>query len=121
MKYALPLTNGKVSAHFGHSEQFAVFEIDPATKQIIKRELATPPPHEPGVLPAWLAEMGVSVIITGGIGSRARELFGRQNITVVAGVAEEDPGQAVKSYLNDTLETGDNSCDHGPNHQPCGH
>ncbi|MBC8489043.1 MAG: chromosome partitioning protein ParA, partial [Bacteroidetes bacterium] len=57
MKIAIPLTGGKLSAHFGHCEQFGIYEVD--DENIITSELVTPPPHEPGVFPKWLHELGV--------------------------------------------------------------
>jgi hypothetical protein len=55
MKIAIPLTSGTLSSHFGHCEQFAVIDADPKTKKILSREDVTPPPHEPGLYPKWLA------------------------------------------------------------------
>lgn len=66
MRIAIPLTGGTLSAHFGHCESFALVDADPAEKKILGREDAVPPPHEPGVLPAWLAERGADMIIAGG-------------------------------------------------------
>ena len=67
MRYAVPIVDGKVAAHFGHCSQFAFFDVDEARNAIIKREIVTPPGYEPGLLPAWLAEEGVSVALaTGG-------------------------------------------------------
>jgi len=79
---------------------------------IVSKTMLTPPPHEPGVLPAWLHEQGADVIIAGGMGSRAQQLFTQNNITVVVGAPAEQPEQLVAAYLSDTLETGDNVCDH---------
>lgn len=112
MKYAIPLANGEVSAHFGHCDEFAFFDVDEAEKKITGRELLKPPAHEPGVLPSWLAEKGVSRIISGGMGSRAQGLFKQNNIKVITGVLENNPEKAVLKYLDGTLESGGNICDH---------
>jgi len=69
MFFAIPLVQGKLSLHFGHCDQFAIFDIDDNLKKVINRKDAAPPGHEPGVLPRWLHENNVSVIIAGGIGS----------------------------------------------------
>ena len=45
MKIAIPLTNGMISAHFGHCEQFIIIEVDVDKKEVISSELLTPPPH----------------------------------------------------------------------------
>ena len=112
MKIAIPLAGGRLSTHFGHCEQFALVEADEATKEIVENKLLVPPPHEPGVLPRWLGEQGANVIIAGGMGRRAQQLFAQNGITVVVGAPAEEPGQLVSAYLSGTLETGDNVCDH---------
>jgi len=112
MKYAVPVSGGMVSPHFGHCEQFALIDVDETKKQILKKELLSPPAHEPGLLPKWLAENGVGFVIAGGMGSRAQGLFQQNNINVITGVMESDPEKAVLSYLNGVLATGDNTCDH---------
>jgi len=112
VRYAIPVSGGIVSPHFGHCESFALIDVDTQKKEVIKKELAASPGHEPGLLPAWLANEGVSVVIAGGMGSRAQNLFQQNNITVVIGTAESDPEKAVLSHLNGTLASGDNICDH---------
>lgn len=111
MKVAIPLAGGRLCMHFGHCEQFALVETD-EKNNIVSKTMLTPPAHEPGVLPAWLHEQGAAVIIAGGMGARAQQLFTQNNITVVVGAPAEEPEQLVEAYLNDTLETGDNVCDH---------
>ena len=111
MKIAIPLADGQLCMHFGHCEQFALVETD-EQNNIVSKTMLTPPAHEPGVLPAWLHEQGADVIIAGGMGSRAQQLFTQNNITVVVGASATTPEQLVAAYLNDTLETGDNVCDH---------
>ena len=112
MKIAIPLAGGRLSAHFGHCEQFAIVSVDPESKTITEQALLSPPAHEPGVLPAWLAEQGASVIIAGGMGQRAQMLFNENNIQVIVGAAAETPEHLVGTYLAGTLETGENICDH---------
>lgn len=112
MKYAVPVNGGMLSPHFGHCEQFALFDIDAAKMQIAAREHVRSPGHEPGVLPQWLARMGVSHVIAGGMGSRAQDLFHQNGITVVTGIVEQDPEKAVLSHLKGALTTGPNLCDH---------
>jgi predicted Fe-Mo cluster-binding NifX family protein len=113
MKYAVPVSGGTMSPHFGHCEQFALFDVDEQKKEIINRESIMSPEHQPGLLPAWLAERGISVVIAGGMGPRAVELLRQHGIGVVIGAIENDPEQAVLNHLNGSLATGDNICDHG--------
>jgi len=112
MRIAIPLAQDKLSLHFGHCEQFAIFDIDDSLKKIINRKDATPPGHEPGVLPQWLHENNVSVIIAGGMGQRAQQLFTQNDIKVVIGASSGEPEELVAAFLEDTLQTGDNICDH---------
>lgn len=112
MKIAIPLVDGRLCMHFGHCEQFAIVTADETTKAIGETELLTPPPHEPGVLPKWLGEQGVNVIIAGGMGTRAQQLFTQNGIAVVVGAQAEEPQQLVSAYLSGSLESGENTCDH---------
>ncbi len=112
MRIAIPLVQGKLSLHFGHCDQFAILDIDDNTKKVINREDATPPGHEPGVLPRWLHENNVSVIIAGGMGQRAQQLLTQNDIKVVVGASSGSPEELVSAYLQDTLQLEDNICDH---------
>jgi ATP-binding protein involved in chromosome partitioning len=112
MIYAVPLSNGRVAMHFGHCEQFALFDVDEAKGEIVGKEIITSPEHQPGLLPAWLAEQGVSVVIASGMGSRAQELFRQNRISVAVNALEDDPERAVLAYIKGVLEVGDDVCDH---------
>jgi predicted Fe-Mo cluster-binding NifX family protein len=106
------VTDGRLATHFGHCEHFAFIDVDEATKEILSKELVSSPGHQPGLLPVWLAERGVSVVIAGGMGSRAQALFTENRIHVIIGVLGDDPEQIVLDYMRGTLTTGDNVCDH---------
>jgi predicted Fe-Mo cluster-binding NifX family protein len=97
-------------AHFGHSEKFAI--VDTENGRVKSKEFHTPPPHEPGVLPRWLHELGVNVIIAGGMGRRALDLFRENGIKVIVGAPGDEPESLVQTYFKGTLVTGDNLCDH---------
>lgn len=112
MKFAVPTANGKLCAHFGHCENFSLIEVDSETRKIIKNTLVEPPPHEPGLLPRWLAERNVTTIIAGGMGQRAQNLFKEKTIAVVTGAHPDTPENLVESYLAGTMKTGANTCDH---------
>lgn len=112
LKIAVPTAAGKLCAHFGHCEQFTLFDVDADKKTILKKAMAVPPPHEPGLLPTWLQEQGADVIIAGGMGSRAQELFLGKGIHVVTGASQEAPEKVVSDYLAGILKTGANVCDH---------
>ena len=112
MRIAIPLTQGKLSLHFGHCDQFAIFEIDDDSEKVISRNDETPPAHAPGVLPQWLGGIGANVIIAGGMGQRAQQLFAQNGIKVIIGASSSMPEELVSAYLEKTLVTGDNICDH---------
>ena len=112
MRIAIPVTNGRVSSHFGHCEQFAVIDVDAGSKNIKSHELVDPPAHEPGVLPQWLAGLHVELIIAGGMGRRAQQLFGQSNIDVIVGAPGNTPQELVLQYLTGQLKCGENICDH---------
>jgi len=80
--------------------------------EIKKKETLVPPPHEPGVLPGWLHHLGADVIIAGGMGQRAISLFSEKGIKVITGAPELEPEKLINSYLDNTLMTGANVCDH---------
>lgn len=111
MRFAVPTYQGKLCAHFGHCEAFAIIDTD-NNGNIIKEVFENPPPHEPGVLPKWLSEKGVNCVIAGGMGSRAQQLFAQQGVKVVTGAQGEYPRDVVEQYLKGTLQIGANTCDH---------
>ena len=110
IKFAIPTLNGQLTAHFGHCEKFAVVEVE--NNKIINENILTPPVHQPGVYPKFLADQGVKVIIAGGMGQQAQNLFAQNNIEVKMGVLNGSPKQLVENYLNNNLQTGENLCDH---------
>lgn len=112
MRIAIPTAKGLLCAHFGHCEQFALFDVDPDTAEIVGNALLAPPAHEPGALPRWLHEQGATVVIAGGMGRRAQSLFEQNGIKVVVGAASGSPEQLARDYAKGRLETGDNICDH---------
>ena len=110
MKFAVPLAEGKLTAHFGHCQEFALVDVE--EDAIKKKETLVPPPHEPGLLPKWLHEQGANVIIAGGMGARAIDLFVQNGIKVITGAPSLTPEELVQQYLDNSLQTGANACDH---------
>ena len=108
-------TNDKVTvnAHFGHAKEFIIYTVkDNIVKNIT---FVVPPAHQPGVLPQFLGENGVDVIITGGMGSMAVELFQKQGIDVVLGaVGRIDVN--LNEYLGGFLTSQGNVCTHEDGH-----
>ena len=111
-RYAIPKANGELCLHFGHCETFAFVDVDDDQKKIINQEFQTPPPHEPGILPQWLSENRVDIVIAGGMGSRAQSFFAQNGIKVVTGAQVDKPQNVVNAYLSGALQLGENVCDH---------
>jgi predicted Fe-Mo cluster-binding NifX family protein len=112
VKIAIPVAGGQVAQHFGHCEEFVLFDVDGETRTVEGSQTVVAPPHEPGLLPQWLKELGADVVITGGMGRRAQELLGRGGIAVIVGVSTTDPRAVVREYLEGRLKSGENICDH---------
>jgi len=112
MRIAIPMADGKLALHFGHCEQFALVDVDTDSKRILATRISDAPEHQPGLLPRWLAQEGANMIIAGGMGSRAQNLFAEQGIAVLVGAPAETPERLVQTWLNGALQPGDNACDH---------
>jgi predicted Fe-Mo cluster-binding NifX family protein len=96
--------------HFGHCETFAIFETE--NGKVMNESYLAPPPHQPGILPAWLASHGITHVIAGGMGHRALSLFNQYSIQVLVGAALRPAKTLVNEFLNGDLEEGNNLCDH---------
>lgn len=112
IKVSIPLDGDNLSPHFGHCTEFLFAEIDADAKKILKQERLNPPPHEPGVLPNWLSKLGANVIISGGMGIMAQQVFEKNGIKVVVGVNPASADGILKNYIAGTLKDGNNLCDH---------
>ena len=117
MRIAIPVEDGKLCGHFGHCSEFTILETDAPGRQIVRSSTHRPPPHEPGVIPVWLAEQGAEVVIAGGMGQSAQMLLAQRGITVVLGAPGQTPEQLATAYLTGTLQAEVNTCDHGSCHK----
>lgn len=110
-KIAVPVdVNGILDGHFGHCKYFAVFTEEKNT--IISEEKLIPPPHEPGILPRFLAGHGVTDVIAGGMGHRAIQIFNQAGVNVFVGAPQTQGRQLAEGFLNKTIEFTANYCDH---------
>jgi predicted Fe-Mo cluster-binding NifX family protein len=116
-KVAVASDNGMVTQHFGHCEGFMVFDVE--NKQIIKSELVTSPGHKPGFLPNFLHDLGVNVIISGGMGGGAIDIFNERGIEVIVGATGEAKA-AVEAYLQGSLVSTGSVCRDHQHHDSCG-
>ncbi len=113
MRIAVPVENGVLCSHFGNCQQFSFIDVNPDTRQITEISFKTPPPHQPGILPAWISEQGCNLVIAGGIGMRANNMFHQSGISVISGAPSKKPEELVSAFLEGTLESGGNLCN-GP-------
>lgn len=113
IKIAIASENGMVSSHFGHCENFSIFDIE--NNQIIKSEVLPNPGHKPGFLPNYLNDMKVNVVISGGMGGGAIEIFNEKKIEVITG-AVGNTKDVIEKYINGELESTGSVC-HEHQHQ----
>lgn len=113
-RIAVPVLGDVMCSHFGQCETFALFDVDLEAATIVSRRDLTPPHHAPGVYPQWLAEQNVTLVLAGGMGGKARDLFADHDIQVMVGVGapDSDPEAVVRSHLEGRLTAGNNLCDH---------
>lgn len=112
MRIAVPVSDGRLSGHFGRCDTVLMVDVDPEGRSVVGSQELTAPPHRPGLLPRWMAERGATVVLAGGMGQRALDLFKAEGIEVVVGVSGELPDLIVEQYLSGRLTPGGNVCDH---------
>ena len=112
MRIAIPVSEGKLDPHFGHCRSFALVDVDLEAKKVLSSETVAPPAHEPGVLPAWLAEQGANLVPAGGMGNMAIQIFAKHGVEVIVGVPSLDPESLALAYLAGEIGAGANACDH---------
>ncbi|MBP2666463.1 MAG: putative ATP-binding protein [Firmicutes bacterium] len=117
MKIAVASENDMVTEHFGHCVNFNIFDAENA--QIVKSESVPNPGHKPGFLPNFLNDMGVNVIISGGMGAGAIEIFNEKGIEVIVG-AMGPAKVAAEQYLKGVLQSTGSVCHEHQHHDECG-
>jgi predicted Fe-Mo cluster-binding NifX family protein len=112
MKIAIPVTRDSLNPHFGHCEKFVLVDVDPKTREVLATTETPAPEHQPGLLPVWLKERGVTVVIAGGMGARALSLFQEASIEVITGAPAESVATLVHKYLDGSLVSVVHLCEH---------
>ena len=107
MKIAVAAMGNTVSGHFGHCEDFLIF--DTADGAVTGEERVPNPGHRPGFLPN----------IAGGMGGGAVEIFNERNVEVSVG-AQGDARAAVEAYLRGELESTGSICHEHQHAGECG-
>ncbi|WP_035292883.1 NifB/NifX family molybdenum-iron cluster-binding protein [Clostridium sp. KNHs214] len=107
MKIAVSSEEKYVSGHFGHCEGFTIYDVEEG--KITNKNFTPNPGHRPGFLPVFLRDLGVNVIIAGGMGETAQELFKENNIEVVVG-AQGICDEVIESYVKGELRSTGSVC-----------
>jgi len=116
MKIAVASEGKNVTEHFGHCKNFMIYQTD--NGKIVKEESIANPGHKPGFLPNFLADRGVSVIVSGGMGGGAVDIFNERDVEVVVGAS--GPARiAVEKYLRGELKTTGSVCHEHQHHDEC--
>ncbi|MBK1709189.1 NifB/NifX family molybdenum-iron cluster-binding protein [Marichromatium gracile] len=107
---------GEMSMHFGHCSHFVVAQLDDTDRLVGAEVLANPfaDAHQPGQLPTYIQSLGADVVLAGGMGAKAIELFARNGIEVVTG-ARPGVGETLNAYLAGELN-GVSQCAHDHAH-----
>lgn len=117
IKIAVATEDGSITEHFGYCKSFSIFDAE--NGQIVKTESIPNPGHKPGFLPNFLNDMGVTVVIAGGMGSGAVKIFNEKGIEIITG-AKGSAEAAAKSYLQGTLKSTGSVCHEHQHHDECG-
>ena len=117
MKLAVTYENGSVFQHFGRTEAFKVYEIE--DDKVVRAEVIGTNGSGHSALAGVLAELGIDVLICGGIGGGAQAALADAGIEVCAG-AQGSADEAVEAYLRGELTDAGVTCEHHGAHHECG-
>ena len=122
MRIAVTYENGQVFQHFGHSEQFKIYDAEGTN--IVRSEVVGTNGSGHGALAGMLRLLKVDALICGGIGGGAQQALAECGIQLYAGVSG-DADAAVQSLLEGKLNfSAEANCDHhgqhGHDHGDCG-
>ena len=98
-------------------EGIHIFEAEDG--QIVKEESIPNPGHKPGFLPNFLNDLGVRVIISGGMGGGAIDIFNEKGIEVIVG-ANGNAKEAAQAYMQGILKSTGSVCHEHQHHDECG-
>ena len=113
MKIAVTYENGQVFQHFGHTEQFKVYEVEDG--KVVSSQVVGSDGSGHEALAVLLADKAVDVLICGGIGGGAQAALQEQGIELCAG-ASGAADAAVEAYLRGELINTGANCDHHEHH-----
>ena len=110
MRIAVSYENGQVFQHFGHTEQFKLYEVE--GKQVLSSQVISAQGSGHGALAGFLSAARVDTLICGGIGGGAQQALAGAGIRLFGGVSGR-ADDAVRDYLEGKLNYNPNvRCDH---------
>ena len=121
MKIAVTYENGQVFQHFGHTEQFKLYEVEDG--RVTSSQVVDTNGSGHGALAGFLREHGADVLICGGIGGGARNALAQAGIQLYPGASGDADGQVEALLAGQLSYDPDTVCahhDHGEGHD-CGH
>lgn len=107
MKVCVPMKSTMVGNHFGKAPEFSMFIVEGGG--IVSREIVKNPGRENGMVVKLMPEQGVTHIITGAMGSKARGIMEEHRIAVITGVMGSID-TAVERFLKGELASKDAPC-----------
>ncbi len=115
MKIAMPTENGMIYQHFGHTQQFTIYEVE---AELIKGKevIATEGPGH-AALADFLAMHSVNVVICGNIGSGAKNALREKRIELIPGVTGSTDDMVVKYLSGEKMGNPDIECTHHSHEQ----
>lgn len=115
MKIAVTYKNGEIFQHFGHTEQFKVYDVQ--NSAIVSSEVIDTNGSGHGALAGLLSDIGVDILICGGIGGGAQMALMQAGIKLFGGVTG-NADEAVAACIAGTLSYNPNAkCDHHDHHE----
>lgn len=117
LRIAVAAMGQEVAGHFGHCETFIMFDTEDG--KIVNVDPIPNPGHRPGFLPNFLADRGAKVIISGGMGGGAVDIFNERDVEVIIGI-QGDARQAVETYLRGELVSTGSVCHNHEHADECG-
>ena len=118
MIIAVSYENGEVFQHFGHSEQFKLYEV--ADGKIVNTDVIATNGSGHEALAGWLNGQKADILLCGGIGDGAKQALAQADIRVFGGVTGK-ADEAAQALLDGTLDYDPGVCctHHGAGHS-CG-
>ena len=117
LRISVAAMGNAVAGHFGHCENFIFFDTEDG--RIVAEKSVPNPGHRPGFLPNFLADNGAKVIISGGMGGGAVDIFNERDVEVILG-AQGDAKENVEAYLRGELKSTGSVCHNHEHADECG-